>query len=228
MTTAPSLTLPVAELHRLLTPVLPMASRDDGLPVLCAVLVEVDDGQVFAWATDRFNLGLSRLPVEGDEVQVDPAFRALIPVDDVKHLLSLFRVRRGHADAAVRLTVESDNQLRVESAAGLFEFASVSVAYRLLSGAYPNTRSLLVKELSEPRAETSPDWFICNPDFLAKFKAAGDTVAVDLPARVGRPAVIRVGDRFVGLLMPRRTEADLKTTWIDRLTTTTTTEKRTA
>lgn len=215
--TQPTLTIPVAALRRLLLPVLPMAAADNDLPVLSAVLIETSGDQVFAWTTDRFQLGCSRLPLD-DTVTASGEFRALLPVSEAKHLLGLFKPQRGHADAAVRLTVD-DLVMHAESAGGLFDFATVRVGYRLLDGKYPDVRRLLVERLSETGQPQSG--VVLNPTFLAKFGAAGASVAVDLSSKPnGGTLLVRVGDSFVGLLMPLRfAEAKSPGEWLAQLTT---------
>lgn len=218
--TKPSITMPVAELDRLLTPVLPMAAVDDSLPVLHATLIEVRNGDVLAWATDRFKAGLSRVPGEFASVKGD--FRALLDIDDAAHMLKLFKpARRPAAQAAqVRLTLDG-SMLYAEPAGGLFGFSDLRVGYRLLDGTYPDVRSLLVDRLRETGTPISG--ITVNADFLARFKAAerhDAACSVDLPTKPRGTLLVRVGDRFVGVLMPKSSEPTPLSAWVELLTTT--------
>lgn len=112
------------------------AGRDDMLPVLTGVKIEIDGGRLSLLATDRFRLSLRELTWDPDQPEIEAS--ALVPArvlsETAKSLASGSRVQ-------VALGQGGGND-------GLIGFAADSVSgrrlttTRLIEGAFPNVRQL--------------------------------------------------------------------------------------
>lgn len=205
-----TLTIDAKQFRALVSPVLPMACKDDMLPSICAVLIETDGKWLSATATDRFRAGIQRIEkraTDDDPTTEWPEFRALIPVRSVKSLLAMFKPSRGASSTTITLTIETDEssipRLTAE-AVGLFDlFDSGRFTHTLLEAdAFPAVRKVFKDALDTPddaRASTVG----VNPSFMADFKAAGgDTLRVLLGSPT-KPLTVTNDEGFIGLLMPR-------------------------
>lgn len=99
------ITITACELRDLVSPVLPLASKDSMLPILNAVLIETDGKWLSASATDRFRLGIKRIekrPTEDDPTTEWAPFRAVVPLPALRSLLSVFKPSR-HLDPELTL-----------------------------------------------------------------------------------------------------------------------------
>ncbi|MGH3470853.1 MAG: DNA polymerase III subunit beta [Nocardioidaceae bacterium] len=111
------------------------AGRDDMLPVLTGVKIEIDGSRLSLLATDRFRLSLREL--EWRPIQSDISASALVPA-------------RVLADTAKSLTAGSELSIALSSTAneGLIGFESNAsggerrTTTRLIEGAFPNVRQL--------------------------------------------------------------------------------------
>lgn len=204
-----TLTIGAAEFRSLLNPVLPMASKDEMIPSICAVLIESDGKWLYATATDRFRVGIKRIAkraTDDDPTTEWPEFRALLPNRAIKSLLTMFKPTRGSSPATITLTVE-DDKLTAE-AVGLFDmFDSGRFVHHLATGEFPKLRNLVREALATPADDRASTVGI-NPDLMADFKACGaKTLRVVLGAPA-KPLVVTDDEGFLGLLMPRRLLAD--------------------
>jgi len=218
-----TLTLTASEFRALVTPVLPLAGKDDSLSVLTAVLVETQGKWLSATATDRFRAGIKRIPkraTEDDPTEVWPEFTALIPTRVIRSLLATFKPRRGTLDPDLILTVE-DNKMTAE-AVGLFDlFDAARFTHTLQDGEFPKVRSLFKAALDTPTEERSSTVGL-NPAFFADFKATGAHV---LRFVIGKgdgksPVMVTDDEGFIGMLMPRRhigSDAPSAEDWADFL-----------
>ena len=213
MSNLPTITLKGSELRDLVTPVLSMTAAAD-LPVLATVLLETHGDQLLATATDRFRLGISRLTStlkdeEDQPVKQSADFRALVPIGDLKRLLTLFKPKR-YDDPTLTLRVIAGLTgamwLEVEQAGAFDGLAAVSLRFALVDGDYPKIRKILadaIKYDGEP-ATSLP----VNGAFLAAFKDVvrlGYSVTLR-PTAPTKPIVVTCGEHFVGALMPRRSD----------------------
>ena len=191
------LTINPLTLRGLLSPASAFASSDDMLPVLNAVHLRSQDGDLIATATDRFVVGMFR------EKGNWPEFEALIPLPAVRAIVRAFCAAKG-STTDLTLSVEGE-VLYVTSTGGLgFDFADARIGYRLEVGTFPNVVRLIPGALAEPPRDGATSAF--NPAFLARFAKVGSTLAW----RIGsgrQPTVITDGERFVGAIMPRRMQA---------------------
>ena len=210
-----TLTIDAKDLRALVAPVLPMACKDDMVPVLCAVLIESNGKWLSATTTDRFRGAIKRIPkraTDDDPTTEWPEFRALIPTHAVRSLLTMFKVKPRTPPATITMTVDVDDagvaRLTAE-AVGLFDlFDSGRFAYTLLKDdGFPEIRPLVRKALETPSEKRSAEVGL-NPNFMADFRSCGaQTLRVVLGA-TGQPAVVTDDEGFIGLLMPRRLLSD--------------------
>lgn len=194
-----------AALRALLIPVLPFAATAAELPVLNAIRLRGNGDVLTATATDRFRLGVTRIPVEPTGW-----FETLLSVADAKRLLAWFKPQRG-IEGMLRLTV-TDNTLRVEATDVLaFGVSAASVEFLRVPGTYPSVESLVAKALQAPQGT---EGLAFNPVLLAPFAKVPGTLRVKPGAGMSQPTVFE-GENFIGLLMHRRTadEAPLGASW---------------
>lgn len=194
-----TLNLTAGQLRDVLTPVLPLAGKDDMLPVLTCVHLRTEGQTLIASATDRFRLGICR-----EELVHAPEepFEALVRVKDLKRILTLFKVTR-FDNPALRLTVKGET-LRVASTEGFGGMAAAELTFTLMGGEYPKVNQLITAAIedTEPRVEA----FGVNAAMLADFKHAvryGDALMVRPGSGPRKGILVLCGDHFVGLIMPR-------------------------
>lgn len=196
-------------LAELVTPIIPLAGRDDYMPVINAVLIESDGKWLSASATDRFRIGIKRIEkyaTDDDPATEWPQFRALVPLRSIKAILAMHKPRRGALPPDLTLTV-ADNSLTVEAVGAFDLFDSARFTYTLQAGDFPAVRSLIRDALAKPADERATDFGI-NPDFMADFKAVGRTLRVVTgPTRANGdkgPLILTDNNGFIGVLTPRR------------------------
>jgi DNA polymerase III sliding clamp (beta) subunit (PCNA family) len=196
------LSITVSALRRMVDPILPLASSDGMLPVLCAVHFTAQNGVLMAEATDRFVMGMTRREHPGAPDGLD----WLIDAADLKAILRTFRPSRD-SDPTLILTADENDVLWVESQeqGGLIDFVSARVGYRLAVGEFPKIRRVFRTAydrgvIAEPIS--------LNAEFLAKFKALGREGVTFRVGGIKKTTVItRHNDRgeldFAGLIMAR-------------------------
>lgn len=212
--------LKASELHQLLAPVVPLAGRDDLLPILKAVSLTVRDGEVLAVATDRYRVGLCRQPLpaehEGDALTQAGDWSALVALEDVQLVLRLFKANRTD-DALLTLTVASGGQtLTVERTHASTMYADVRVVAHLVDGTYPKLGGIFAAILEAPPALRFP--VTVNPQFLNDFRHAQRDARQPLilwaQEERTKPIGVACGDHFLGALMQVRS-ADGEGAWVD-------------
>lgn len=211
-----TITLTARQFRALIEPVLPMACKDDMLPVLCAVQVTAEDRWLTATTTDRFRVGIKRIEkhaTDDDATTEWPEFSALIPVRAVRSILATFKPTRGF-DPAMALTVAED-RLVVEAAGAFDLFDSSRFVHHLQSGEYPKVRSLIREVLAVPDDERVSR-VVVNPTLFADFKACGSSTLRILMGRANKPLVVTDDEGFIGVLMPRRRDSP-EESWDDLL-----------
>lgn len=199
--------LTTRELHELVAPVLPHASTDKELPELGVIRVEVRDSVVYAVATDRYTMAVTRHRV------FDTADDTVISIDrsDAAAMLKLFKYTkdddpqlklvidkvpvpvhdRGGSVNGLGLTVQSEdgNKLILHGHAG-----EILDTWRARLGG-------IIHREQKPAA---PALFL-TPSFLPRWtKAArkGERLSVFIGADPIDPIVIRVENHFIGVWMP--------------------------
>lgn len=112
-------------LKKSLQQVIMAASSDESRPVLTGVLLQTQDGHLFAAATDSYRLA------EKDLGQSTQDIRLLIPATAIQDLLRIL----GDYDEVVSVT-HDDQQV-------LFQASDVDLVARLIEGKYPDYRKLI-------------------------------------------------------------------------------------
>lgn len=191
------------QVQRVVAAVLPHASTDRYLPSINCVQLELDGHRFLAVATDRYSLGICRGDLsewDDDAEKVENTITRLRP-DDLKRLFAFLRPRRSDV-ATWRLSTDT---LRVSIADG------DSLTLRTVQEIdFVNWRSVIethVRQASEPGA---PMGFTASvvDNFNATAKALGEYRMSWHFAGPLQPAMIRIGETFLGMIMPRRMTED--------------------
>lgn len=200
----PSITLTVSALHALVDPVIPHAAGVGDVSILASVFLRVEGRTALAMASDRYRAGMQR--VELDEQPVGGAFEAAVPTATLKEI---FRAFRGGRDVDPLLTLSATPALlTVAATGGLGGLAEARVTYNLPvpPDQYPQIDRLFRKALTA-RTEEAPIGAAFNPAFLASFRTGqprGAVLRITSAGDGNRPWIVRVGDDFLGLLIPVR------------------------
>lgn len=205
-----TITISTRRLAQLLTPVLPFAGKDGQLPILTNIKLWTNQKWLVASATDRFRVGMKRVPAE--EAETWPAFEALLPTSAARSILTTFKASKGN-DPTLKLDFD-DAKVTVTASGGLFSgVADLSAAYWL----YAESKNALFPDLTNVLAEAvkaapAPAGQGFSPFLLADFKA----VALDRNAAIVIKPTVRgdekkspgpmlvLAEDFVGALMGRR------------------------
>lgn len=185
--------VPAKDLVNLLAAVLPMASTDKFVPMLCAVRLEVRGNYLIATATDRYVAGMARTFISGDG-DLTP-WVGLVDGPDIKAIITEARKIKVGA-ALAELTVA--NGKLVFGAYG----QEIRTA-RFVDDAYPRVELLFEKALAIQAGRTRPAGV--NPDLVTKFSAIAKSTGqrcidywLDNKAET---IAVTCGDDFIGIIM---------------------------
>lgn len=191
--------------RELVHPLIVFALDDDVMPTLNVVRVQTDEGIIYASATDRFKAGFRRATFDGPT-----GFDALIPLDVVRKILSIFRVTRG-ADPKLTLTLSTPDgrpELTVAGRDAHWAFFNASLTFPLQqSGTFPDVKSLIERGIAD-RGDPVEGVGL-NPVYLNDFAKAArrnEPMTVIMPSSPVKPVLVVIADHFIGLLMPVRTQ----------------------
>lgn len=208
-----AITLTATQLRDLLTPVIPHASKDETLPTLRAVHIRTAGKYVTAIATDRYRIGFQRVALDPEP---EAGFDAVLSAVAIKRLLALFRPSRSH-NPAVRLTIDGA-RITAAAASTLDDgeqpnmwflgdgLAGASLTFQLVDGDYPKV-DRLIRDALNSKAEDAAMAPSFNPEFLADFRIGQPKhipMQISATGPVKKPWLIRIGDDFIGLLVPVR------------------------
>lgn len=206
--TKTTVTVKAADLHSALKATVLFATKvSEMLPMLAAVKFEVRDGQLITASTDRFRIGMVRTAVD-QESEVSSDFSVLVNRPDVENMVRVLAAPKAS---------EPWRMVTLETTVDASERKHVS--FRTTDG---NTGSFIGLDLDFPKyqflipedkgpvndQESDRHSFGVNPSYMADFaKAATALKAHSMivePTEANRPAAIRIGSRFLGLIMPVR------------------------
>ena len=201
-------TLTNLQLHHLVKPIIPFASKEDyGMPVLNAIHFMPDEADILtAYATDRYRVGrmkLAKLKAEG--------FTATLSIRAVRFLLATFK--RNNKEGSLTLTHEpagkdgAPGTVRISGESGDV-WGKVELAISEASSSpYPKVESLFPAAGELPRAEESFTGAYLS-DMGAVTAGSRLPMTVEMNMTPGKPALFRhedeSGAQFTGLLMPQR------------------------
>lgn len=182
-----------------------LAGRDDTLPMLNAIRLEVAANELTATATDRYTLGTARLVIDG---KTGGDIVGLLPLREVEKLQRIFKPA-ARTNPTLTLTF-GDNGLGVCETASLAGLPNLQVGLPWLDAKFPAFRTILeAPQIGREIAETVG----FNADYLARFRhAVRDSEPLVLkPQTHNKVLMIYVGDHFIGAIMPvRLSDANFK------------------
>lgn len=173
------------DLVRVLTEASLFACKSD-LPVLNSVRLEATGTHLLAIASDRFVMGVSSARYEGRP------FAITLPMAGVKLVLGACKLQVGWKPEVDLRVTPKGTLLHVTIA------ETVVTVPTFQEFPYPDWRKLL----SESNEATEAVGAVgLNPQYLAKFGKIGTKGSFYLQSP-SRPVKVRVGETFVGLIMP--------------------------
>lgn len=201
-------TLKAKDLHTALSDALLFAAAPSvRLPFLEAVRLEFSSDRLVAAATDRFVLGVSRVDYTGQ------AFTMTLAGTDAKALVKLAKtVKRDEGSRVVVIDAPDQDLAPVVT----FRFSTgEAMTVRGLDAEFPKWRHLVPTDDARMGGIVGMGY---NPSLVSKFtkvrpdEAGAGARMVVFPTRTESgqlgPTAIRIGENFMGLLMPIRAPGD--------------------
>lgn len=199
-------TMKAKALHTALSDaVLFTASPSARVPFLEAVRLEFGGGQLVAVATDRFVLGASRVEYSGE------AFMMMVAGGDAKALVKMAKTAK-RDERAREVTIEvADAGAQVT-----FRFSTgESLMVRGADVQFPKWRQLIPTDTSRMGGIVGMGYVPANMARFAKARAEEQSTGAMMvvfpsvtSSGVPGPSAIRIGEDFVGMLMPVRAPGD--------------------
>lgn len=202
------------QVEAVLRPVLPHAGDDRHLPMLCCLNLEVADGRLLAVATNRYTLGIAWQDLaEWDEKpNKEQSHSARIYAADMQRLLAFLKPSR---ETSALWTLTSEHLTVVTTEGEQLTVRTVDVEF-------PKWRKLLADRAAK-ESTPLPQYGI-NSRWLALLDRSAKAVGEhhSMVWQFAGPldaALVSIGERFVGVLMPARLtdvpELDLTTIGVD-------------
>lgn len=204
---------------------LPHAAADPELPALRRIRLAVNDG-LLIWCTDRYSAAVAHIPADDLIDYAGEIWACDLLPEDARLLVSMFTPGKDE-EITLDLTASRD-QITVADMSGLFEGRAVSVPHPGGGESMPNIPGLVRTSLTSTKgkAESGAHWMfqgVLWRRFTTSAAVLKELMVIE-PGRTGRsPFVIRLGEHFIGLVMPAVAEADttdqrdIRDEWIDRL-----------
>lgn len=190
------------DVERIVGAVLPHTGSDGHLPMLTCVRVEVEADRFLAVATDRYTLGVawSKLTDWQEDAPTDQRSAACIYAGDLRRLFSFLRPHKKTA-AVWTLTDKS-----LTAAIG-----EESLSVRTVDVDFIQWRPILGKLADKAAAPTAAPVMRFTPFNVNKFTQSAKALGEDMGqmywhhgSGAADPPIVRIGENFVGLLMPQR------------------------
>ncbi|MDZ7910770.1 MAG: hypothetical protein U5O16_02890 [Rhodococcus sp. (in: high G+C Gram-positive bacteria)] len=207
------------DLTKAITIALKFAGKDDTLPMLHGIDLQILRSRFVIASTDRFRGGVVRLPVVDDLTGGDQ-YLGHLSRGSATRILKVFGGGRA-LERSMRVQVTADRTTLTVSD------GETSITVTFTGEKFPNLAEILLIEMERP---IEVENWMANSAYLAAFKDAAwspnQAVSIRL-STPSRPAVIRIGDHFIGILMPVRagTDRDPVSDWKEFLTPTPEPEK---
>jgi len=190
------------DVERLIAAVLPHTSSDDYTPACTSVRLEIDGDRFVAVATDRYTMAAawSKLTAWEEDAPTHQTAEACIYAADFRRLFAFLRPQK--KDAAVwSLT---DKSLTVATGEQSLTIKTVEVSF-------PNWRKVLGELTDKVSASTGTPVMRFTPSKIENFLKSAKALGQDFGSIIWNfggahtdAPVIRIGENFVGLLMPQR------------------------
>ncbi|MCY4726734.1 hypothetical protein NYO98_10630 [Nocardioides sp. STR2] len=224
-----------------IAPVLKTIGTDEYLPVLCHARLEVGPRHALLITTDRFACSVSRVRWDDKHPAAKPV-TVHIHRDNLSRVLQTFRARgRANPDVRVEVTAKEVRFIGHDHTlvAPTLEHASASAPVPQVGPVnYPDVKRL-VRDAATWDDDAPAFGGVMSVDFhrLADLRAAApkrEAVLIrQAPGGPGKPYVLRMGEDYIALLMPRRAmdpdnAPSITDGWDDALAADTTTTKETA
>jgi hypothetical protein len=173
------------------------------------VRLEATESAIIAVATDRFVLGVSRADYTGE---------AFVATLDRAHVETLIKIAKtAKRDAQWReVTVEIvDTVHKYEPTAMEFRFTSgESLTVRTSDHDFPKFRQLIPSATLLETEDVTPTKLAgFDASKLAQFAKVPGHARMSMWIRGTKPTVVRIGDDFIGLIMPVRTPDGTEYVW---------------
>ncbi|MFT4288136.1 hypothetical protein [Nocardioides sp.] len=205
-----TITTSAADIKRWLSPAIKTAGTDDGLPVLTYVELRVRPDHVLAVSTDRFRASASRLALRDDDKDDDLSLTTYAYAGDLSRVLHVFRPS-GRFNPALRVTFTEAGVSIVDMSGLALTVASPMIDGK--GGKYPDVVSLFREAVRRmDKGEGLSSSFGVNFLMLAELRVAippRETTVISASGSDGKPWLVRFGDYYLGMVMPRR-EGDLE------------------
>ncbi|WP_280471165.1 DNA translocase FtsK [Nocardia cyriacigeorgica] len=212
MSITASVTVGTNDFRNALTAVRVHAGTDADVPTVHRVRLAIGRENVSVIATDMYTAGLAIASVwESDTNTGDTCTVDVLP-GDVLQILRIFGAGKEKADEPefmLRLDVSAD-RLTITDCSGLLDGRAYKVPRLPTDGGVLCTVPELIARQHDSAASLLAD-MIVGGETMARFRAAGS--AYDEPLEIeahtaNRSLLIRCGDSFLGLIMPRRPSED--------------------
>lgn len=196
-------TLTTFDAHNALKASLVCAGKDDTLPMLTCIEMTHEGSDIILTSTDRFRLGMLRVTAKSGEGFPDFEFgQTILDGADVKRAAAILKPSKA-AERNVEVTFTLDESgLRYQTNDG------VGGVIRVTDHEFPKVRQLITAPT--PEDEVTDPSFTVNLDYLASFAkvrfSKRDDISIYPGSSPARPVRIAVGDHFIGLVMPVRSE----------------------
>lgn len=182
-----------ADLHRIVTVAKAFSSTDATLPMLGAVRLEATESTITAAATDRFVLGVACADYTGE---------AFIATLDRTHVDTLAKMAKTvNRDASWR-------EVTIDVAESTLEFrftTGESLSVRVSDHEFPKYRQLIPTNTELETENVTPTKLAgFDASKLAQFAKVPGHERMSMWIRGTKPTVVRIGDDFIGLIMPVR------------------------
>lgn len=188
-------TVSTHDAHRWFKASLVCAGKDDTLPMLTHVQLKHVGNTLLLTSTDRFRLGVVRIEALEDVPTFEPM---ILNGKDVKQAATVLKaVNAGTREVPVTFTIE-DREITYRRADG------IGGVIRIEDVDFPGVDRLLTM----PNCEDDLFPFEVNSTYLADFAKVRfetrDNIGIYPGTGPGKPVRVKVGNHFVGLIMPVR------------------------
>jgi DNA polymerase III sliding clamp (beta) subunit (PCNA family) len=179
------------------------ASKDVTLPMLGLVELTVEGTTVVAMATDRYRLGVVRVPLADDTVEGERQGTVVIPATQLAMIAKSVDKKVG----LVRFTSADDAAVVTDV------YGGASWTIQDAHQDVPPMRKLLAGAISDAQKESGHALaFGANPAYMADLKKSATALGLgrEVPAvfhpgsEPGKPFLVTIGEHFILLQMPMR------------------------